>query len=84
VLVYHDLLGLQDWLRPKFVRRYANLHSDSVDAVSRFASDVRGGTFPSSDETDHVADDLTAALRREEDAAAPAGFANGDPAPVTA
>jgi len=66
VLVYHDLLGLQDWLRPKFVRRYAEFHTDAVVAVARFASDVREGTFPSSDETYHVADDLTDALRRQD------------------
>lgn len=63
VLVYHDLLGLQDWLRPKFVRRYAKLHQDAVAAVSRFAADVREGTFPSSEETYHVADDVSEELR---------------------
>jgi len=63
VLVYHDLLGLQDWLRPKFVRRYANLHADSVAAVAQFASDVRDGTFPSSNETYHAADDVAETLR---------------------
>jgi 3-methyl-2-oxobutanoate hydroxymethyltransferase len=63
VLVYHDLLGLQDWLRPKFVRRYADLHADSVDAVRRFAGDVRDGTFPSSDETYHAADDVADTLQ---------------------
>jgi 3-methyl-2-oxobutanoate hydroxymethyltransferase len=62
VLVYHDLLGLQDWLRPKFVRRYANLHADAVAAVARFATDVRAGSFPSSDETYHAADDVAEAL----------------------
>jgi 3-methyl-2-oxobutanoate hydroxymethyltransferase len=63
VLVYHDVLGLQDWLRPKFVRRYANLHADAVAALARFAADVRAGAFPSSDETYHVADDLAETLR---------------------
>jgi len=62
VLVFHDLLGLQDWLRPKFVRRYGEFYTEGVDAVSRFAADVRAGRFPSSEETYHVADDVTAAL----------------------
>jgi 3-methyl-2-oxobutanoate hydroxymethyltransferase len=62
VLVFHDLLGLQDWLRPKFVRRYADFHRDGVAAVTRFAADVRAGRFPSNDETYHVADDVTAEL----------------------
>ena len=72
VLVYHDLLGLQDWLRPKFVRRYANLHGDSVAAVRRFAEDVREGTFPSSEETYHAADDVADTLQLS-DSAAPEG-----------
>jgi 3-methyl-2-oxobutanoate hydroxymethyltransferase len=72
VLVYHDLLGLQDWLRPKFVRRYANLHADAVAAVERFAADVRDGSFPSSDETYHAADQVAETLELADSAAATA------------
>ena len=62
VLVYHDLLGLEDRLTPKFVRRYASLKADATAAVARFAADVRAGTFPSSEETYHLADDVADAL----------------------
>ena len=62
VLVYHDLLGLEDRMKPKFVRRYASLKADATSAVARFAEDVRAGRFPSSDETYHVADDVAEAL----------------------
>jgi 3-methyl-2-oxobutanoate hydroxymethyltransferase len=62
VLVFHDLVGLDDRMTPKFVRRYADLKADATLAVARFADDVRNGTFPSSAETYHVADDLTDAL----------------------
>jgi 3-methyl-2-oxobutanoate hydroxymethyltransferase len=62
VLVYHDLLGLEDRMKPKFVRRYASLKSDATAAVSRFAEDVRAGRFPSSDETYHLADDVAEAF----------------------
>ena len=51
VLVYHDLLGLQDDLRPRFVRRYAELGAATVDALERFAGDVRSGRFPSAQES---------------------------------
>jgi len=51
VLVYHDLLGLQDDLRPRFVRRYADLGDATVEALGRFAADVRSGRFPSSQES---------------------------------
>ncbi len=62
VLVFHDLVGLDDRVTPRFVRRYAELKHDATVAVARFANDVRNGTFPSSKETYHVADDLTAAI----------------------
>ena len=51
VLVYHDLLGLQDDLRPRFVRRYADLGDATVEALGRFAADVRSGRFPSPQES---------------------------------
>ena len=62
VLVYHDLLGLEDRIKPKFVRRYASMKADATAAVARYADDVRAGRFPSSDETYHVADDVAEAL----------------------
>jgi 3-methyl-2-oxobutanoate hydroxymethyltransferase len=62
VLVYHDLLGFEDRMHPKFVRRYAELGEDATDAVTRFAEDVRAGRFPSSEETYHAADSVADAL----------------------
>ncbi len=54
VLVFHDVLGLEDRIVPKFVRRYASLKEDAVAAVGAFASDVRSGAFPSDDESYHL------------------------------
>jgi 3-methyl-2-oxobutanoate hydroxymethyltransferase len=51
VLVYHDVLGLEDRLRPKFVRRYADIGEASVAGLRAFAEDVRGRRFPSEAET---------------------------------
>ncbi len=62
VLVYHDLLGFEDRMRPRFVRRYAELGTEATEAVRRFAHDVRAGTFPSSDETYHMTDQLEIAI----------------------
>jgi 3-methyl-2-oxobutanoate hydroxymethyltransferase len=62
VLVYHDLLGIEERMAPKFVRRYAQLGADATAAVTRFADDVRAGRFPSSDETYHAADTVSDAL----------------------
>jgi 3-methyl-2-oxobutanoate hydroxymethyltransferase len=50
VLVYHDLLGLGEGHVPRFVRRYALARETLVDAVRRWAQDVRGGRFPSVEE----------------------------------
>ena len=51
VLVFHDLLGIEERVLPKFVRRYASLKADAVDAIARYAADVRQGTFPSPEES---------------------------------
>ncbi len=59
VLVFHDVLGIEDRFVPKFVRKYADIKSASVEALSEFAADVRSGAFPNEDETYHV-DDETA------------------------
>jgi len=55
VLVLHDVLGLEDRVAPKFVRRYADLKADAVDAVARFADDVRRRRFPAEGESYHLA-----------------------------
>ncbi|MDH2903249.1 MAG: 3-methyl-2-oxobutanoate hydroxymethyltransferase [Actinomycetota bacterium] len=46
VLVIHDVVGLTKNPPAKFVRRYADLGVAITDAVSRYALDVRNGTFP--------------------------------------
>ena len=51
VLVFHDLLGIEDRVLPKFVRRYASLKTDAIDAIARYAADVRDGNFPSPEES---------------------------------
>ncbi len=46
VLVLHDMLGLTFGKLARFVRPYANLRETITDAVSRFAEDVRSGSYP--------------------------------------
>lgn len=62
VLVLHDLLGLEDRIAPRFVRRYADLKSDAVSAVSAFAADVRAGRFPTDSESYHLDDKVAGDL----------------------
>jgi 3-methyl-2-oxobutanoate hydroxymethyltransferase len=51
VLVIHDMLGLSFGKQARFVHPYANLRETITDAVSRFAEDVRTGTYPSDQES---------------------------------
>ncbi|MEA2686021.1 MAG: 3-methyl-2-oxobutanoate hydroxymethyltransferase [Actinomycetota bacterium] len=65
VLVFHDLVGLEDRVLPKFVRRYGSLKADAVAAVASYAADVRAGRFPSDAESYHLAADVAARLESE-------------------
>ena len=38
VLVYHDVLGIEDRILPKFVRRYADVKATSVAALAAYAA----------------------------------------------
>ncbi len=62
VLVLHDLLGIEDRITPKFVRRYASLKADAVSAIGAFAADVRSGRFPSPEESYHLSADTAESL----------------------
>jgi 3-methyl-2-oxobutanoate hydroxymethyltransferase len=63
ILVTHDLLGLSfSRTSPRFVRQYANLREAMNDAVTRYADDVRAGTFPSDDESYPLPADAAAEL----------------------
>jgi len=46
VLVIHDMLGLFDDIRPKFVKRYAELGEIMTAAVKSFIEEVRAQKFP--------------------------------------
>jgi 3-methyl-2-oxobutanoate hydroxymethyltransferase len=46
VLVYHDILGLYDRFKPKFVKRYAILADTIVKALEQYRDEVRQRTFP--------------------------------------
>jgi 3-methyl-2-oxobutanoate hydroxymethyltransferase len=58
VLVFHDVLGFDDRITPKFVRRYGTLKADAVDGLRAWAADVRAGSFPSDAEAYHLAGEL--------------------------
>ncbi len=53
VLVLYDLLGLFDDFAPKFVKPYAHLKADTLQALRRFKEEVEQGKFPSDSESYH-------------------------------
>lgn len=53
VLVTNDLLGLDEDFKPKFVKRYANLHETIVEAIQRFIKEVKTCTYPDRRHTYH-------------------------------
>jgi 3-methyl-2-oxobutanoate hydroxymethyltransferase len=57
VLVYHDLLGLEEGTSPRFVKRYASLAGEIRDALRAYADDVRSGAFPQAEHTYSIPDD---------------------------
>jgi 3-methyl-2-oxobutanoate hydroxymethyltransferase len=51
VLVWHDMLGYYDGHAPRFVKRYAEIGDAIVDALGRYAEEVRSGAFPEEQHT---------------------------------
>ncbi|MGQ0790886.1 MAG: 3-methyl-2-oxobutanoate hydroxymethyltransferase [Nitrosopumilaceae archaeon] len=46
VLVIHDMLGMYNKLKPKFVKRYLSLSKEITKAVELYKKDVESGRFP--------------------------------------
>jgi 3-methyl-2-oxobutanoate hydroxymethyltransferase len=49
LLLAFDLLGVFDQFKPKFTKRYAQISDVAVDALKRYAAEVREGKFPDAD-----------------------------------
>ncbi|MGV3589075.1 MAG: 3-methyl-2-oxobutanoate hydroxymethyltransferase [Adhaeribacter sp.] len=50
VLVTHDLLGITKEFKPRFLRRYADLHEIMTNAVTNYVNDVKTKDFPTDEE----------------------------------
>lgn len=51
VLVLHDMLGLNQGFKPKFLRRFGELGTAVQDAVKTYISAVKESTFPTAEES---------------------------------
>ena len=49
VLVFHDVLGLYEKIKPKFAKRYLELSGEIVKAVESYKNDVVSGKFPTNE-----------------------------------
>ncbi len=50
VLVIHDMLGINKDFSPRFLRRYADLHTVMTGALKSYVTDVKSGDFPNESE----------------------------------
>src|SRR4029077_21224931 len=51
VLVGYDMLGLTGDFQPRFLKKFADLRTESMRAASQYAAEVREGTFPGPEHT---------------------------------
>ena len=51
ILVSHDMLGIFNKFKPKFVRRYAEIGNQMRDAFTKYVQDVKNNEFPNRDES---------------------------------
>ena len=51
VLVMHDMLGINNTFKPRFLRQYLNLQEQIQAAVRQYIEDVKSGDFPSEKES---------------------------------
>jgi 3-methyl-2-oxobutanoate hydroxymethyltransferase len=54
VLVWHDLLGLTDDFMPRYLKRYALLSGQIVEALRTYVAEVRSGLFPGDEHAYHL------------------------------
>jgi len=63
VLVYQDMLGYSDGFVPKFVKKYADLHSVMLEAFKQYKQDCEARTFPGENQTYDISDEVLEELR---------------------
>jgi 3-methyl-2-oxobutanoate hydroxymethyltransferase len=64
VLVLHDMLGIYEGIKPRFVKRYAEMSKSIFDAVSTYTREVKEGRFPEESNTFHMGPEELEKFRR--------------------
>ena len=58
VLVYQDMLGYTNGFIPKFVKKYADLHSVMLEAFKQYKQDCEERSFPEAEQAYAISDDV--------------------------
>ena len=66
VLVYQDMLGFSNGFIPKFVKKYADLHSIMVDAFKQYKQECENRTFPGEAQTYGISKEVLEQLKKDE------------------
>jgi 3-methyl-2-oxobutanoate hydroxymethyltransferase len=56
VLVWHDLLGINEGKLPRFVKRFASVAVETRRGLQAFAAEVRAGSYPADEHAYHITD----------------------------
>lgn len=75
VLVWHDLLGINEGPMPRFVKRYADVAGEMRRGLTAYVAEVRSGAFPADEHTYKISEEE---LRLFESEVTPAGVAVDD------
>jgi len=67
VLVYQDMLGYTGGFVPKFVKKYADLHSILLEAFRQYKQDCGERTFPATEQSFELDDKVLKALKEKEE-----------------
>jgi 3-methyl-2-oxobutanoate hydroxymethyltransferase len=78
VLVWHDLLGINEGPMPRFVKQYAHLAEEIRRALERYAADVRSGAFPTEEQGYRIPAEELRLFESELESGVAAGDSSGD------
>jgi 3-methyl-2-oxobutanoate hydroxymethyltransferase len=67
VLVFHDLLGIDDGHAPRFAKRFQDVKAQMVAGVAEYAAEVRAGAFPAPEHSYSIDEDELRRFERELD-----------------
>lgn len=67
VLVWHDLLGINQGAAPRFVKRYADLAGETRRGLEAFAAEVRSGAYPADEHVYKISEEELRAFEADLD-----------------